>query len=281
MNGLIRLFESISGGSLLHQAIGAVVGFVVLFALFALLETIFPEDAAQPRWRRGSLLDTAWWFGGYVTRGLAAVVTVAAIVVIARFVPHPNIPAISQQPGWLQFAEVLVITDFVAYWIHRGMHRIPSLWPIHAVHHSIEDLDWLAAARVHPLDTIIHRPLEVLPVFMLGFSSLHVLPLYALFIAVYPIFIHANVSWDYGSLRLLIASPAFHRWHHTAETDGIDKNYAALFPFLDLIFGTLYFPKRASTTYGLGFGQRMKLSMLSQLAHPFTRAAITTDRATP
>ena len=274
---LQHLFEAISGGSLLHQALTAVIGFAVLFGLFALLETLFPEDRAQPRWRRGSWLDTAWWFAGYAARALAGLAAVVLIVVIARFVPHPIIPAVSGQPEWLQFIEVLLITDLVAYWVHRGMHRIPSLWPIHSVHHSIEDLDWLAAGRVHPIDTIIHRPLEVLPVFLLGFSSLHILPLYALFISIYPIFIHANVNWSYGPLRLVIASPAFHRWHHTAEANGIDKNYAALFPFLDLIFGSLYFPKRASSKYGLGFGQHMKLNMLSQLAHPFTKSAISQD----
>jgi sterol desaturase/sphingolipid hydroxylase (fatty acid hydroxylase superfamily) len=78
-------------------------------------------------------------------------------------------------------------------------------------------------------------------------------------------------------LRLVVASPAFHRWHHTAETKGIDKNYAALFPFLDLAFGSLHFPKRASSKYGLGFGQHMELNLLSQLAHPFTKSAISRD----
>ena len=41
----------------------------------------------------------------------------------------------------------------------------------------------------------------------------------------------------------MIASPVFHRWHHTAAERGGEKNFAATFPVLDLIFGTFYMPK--------------------------------------
>ncbi|HEX6547491.1 MAG TPA: sterol desaturase family protein [Candidatus Dormibacteraeota bacterium] len=260
--------------SLINPVVDAVAGFVVLFGLFAVLESLFPERRDQPRppFRRGTVGDAMWWFADYAARAAGALAVVVAIVVVARFVPHPVVPGIALQPAWLQFIEVLVISDLAGYWGHRAFHRVSLLWRFHAVHHSIEEVDWLSAGRVHPIDTIVQRPLEVLPVFLLGFSSTHVLPLFAFFIGVYPIFLHANVRWDYGPLRLVIASPAFHRWHHTAEAEGIDKNYAALFPWIDWLFGSLHFPRRATTEYGLGSGQHMRDGFFRQLLHPLRSA---------
>jgi hypothetical protein len=54
--------------------------------------------------------------------------------------------------------------------------------------------------------------------------------------------VHANLNWTFGPLRYLLASPVFHRWHHTLEGEGLNKNFAPTFPFLDLIFGTFYMP---------------------------------------
>lgn len=250
----------------------ALAGFLVLFGLFALLETLFPEKRDKKLLRQGSLSDAFWYFAGYGSRALAGLATLAAIFLVARAIPHPALPFVAAQPAGLQLLEALLLGDLVGYWVHRAFHG-RRLWPIHAVHHSIEDLDWLSAARVHPLDTIIHRPLEVVPLFLIGFSSLRVLPLYAVVLAVYPIFLHANLSWSYGPLRRVVASPAFHRWHHSAEAEGVDKNFAGLFPLWDLAFGTFHMPGYASPSYGLGGGRRMSLNPVRQLLHPLTGRA--------
>jgi sterol desaturase/sphingolipid hydroxylase (fatty acid hydroxylase superfamily) len=246
----------------------AMIGFAMLFGVFAIIERLSPEARAQRRWRAGSLVDTVWFFAGYVSRTFAGIAAVICVVVIGRLVPHPVFPGVAAQPAWVQIAEVLLIVDMIGYWTHRAFHR-RRLWRIHAVHHSIEEVDWLSSARVHPLDTVVHRPLEAVPLFLLGFSALPVVPTYLFILAVYPIFLHANVRWDYGPLRGVIASPAFHRWHHTAEAKGVDRNFAGLFPFIDILFGTYHLPRRASTAYGLGEGRSIPLRLGAQLAHPF------------
>jgi sterol desaturase/sphingolipid hydroxylase (fatty acid hydroxylase superfamily) len=38
--------------------------------------------------------------------------------------------------------------------------------------------------------------------------------------------------------RSVIASPRFHRWHHTGEAEARDKNFAGLLPLCDILFGT-------------------------------------------
>ena len=40
-----------------------------------------------------------------------------------------------------QIAALLLVTQFLAYWLHRALHRFAWLWPLHAVHHSDTEVD--------------------------------------------------------------------------------------------------------------------------------------------
>jgi sterol desaturase/sphingolipid hydroxylase (fatty acid hydroxylase superfamily) len=60
---------------------------------------------------------------------------------------------------------------------------------------------------------------------------------------VWGFFIHANLRWRLGYIEWLVSSPAFHHWHHTNDGPAfINKNYAALLPWVDRCFGTFYLP---------------------------------------
>jgi sterol desaturase/sphingolipid hydroxylase (fatty acid hydroxylase superfamily) len=247
------------------------IGIVILAGLFWLLETIWPEDRQHRKLRKGYLTDILYFFFlAPIAKSIGTIGIAIAFVLVIHFMPHAvGLAQISSQPLWLQGLAVLFIGDVLGYWAHRAFHKVPALWPYHAVHHSSEQLDWLAAARVHPVDTIVSRLVVTVPFFFIGISA-NVLAPYVLFLALYPIYLHANVPWGYGPFRYLIASPAFHRWHHTAEQAGLDKNLSGLFPIVDALFGTLYFPKRASSVYGL-YGERMSTNIFAQLWYPFRR----------
>ena len=45
---------------------------------------------------------------------------------------------------------------------------------------------------------------------------------YILFVAVYSVFIHANLRFNLGPLRYIFATPQFNHWHQAAET-GSDR----------------------------------------------------------
>jgi fatty acid hydroxylase family protein len=62
-------------------------------------------------------------------------------------------------------------------------------------------------------------------------------------LTVMAILVHANLDWDWGPLRALLASPRFHRRHHTDEANARDKNFAGLRPIWDILFGTYYMPR--------------------------------------
>ena len=111
---------------------------------------------------------------------------------------------------------------------HRLFHRRP-LWRFHAVHHAARELDWLSSVRVHPVNEALMRVAYVVPLFALGFRGevlAGVTPLFTL----YALGLHANVPWTFGPLRYVLASPAFHRWHHTAEERGARQELRRHFP---------------------------------------------------
>ena len=87
----------------------------------------------------------------------------------------------------------------------------------------------------------------------------------------YSAMVHANLNWTFGPLRYVFASPVFHRWHHVAEGEGINKNFASTFPILDLIFGTFYMPAgQLPANFGNG-EDAFPEGFWGQLIYPFRR----------
>ena len=84
------------------------------------------------------------------------------------------------------------------------------------------------------------------------------------------ILVHANVDRDWGPFRAVIASPRFHRWHHTDETEARDKNFAGLLPLWDILFGTYYMPREQLPT-SFGTATPVPTGLIGQIIFPFRR----------
>jgi sterol desaturase/sphingolipid hydroxylase (fatty acid hydroxylase superfamily) len=176
---------------------------------------------------------------------------------------------LSRLPLWLQAIVILVLGDFIGYWMHRAFHG-RRLWRFHAIHHSSVDLDWLSAVRLHPVNDALMRIAGTLPLLALGLAPAAVVGVVPV-LTVMAIVVHANVTWDWGPLRSVVASPRFHRWHHTDETQARDKNFAGLFPLWDILFGTYYMP-RQSLPSSFGAGEHIPEGLWGQLLFPFRRS---------
>lgn len=259
-----------------ERFIRALVLFIVLTIVFSILERRYASIRNQPKWRRGVWLDTLYWFVTPVISQVLSIITIALVLLpvyllLERSLNWENVLAgygpIAQLPLWLQGAIAIVIGDFIGYWTHRW-HHTRLLWNYHAIHHSSEIIDWLSAVRLHPVNDIITRVMQASPVLLLGFSPLAV-EFYVPFLSSYVAMIHANISWTYGPFRHFLASPAFHRWHHTMDEEGLGKNFAGLFPIYDVIFGTFYMPrKKQPRNFGL-CGEKMTENFVGQLLYPF------------
>ena len=136
----------------------------------------------------------------------------------------------------------------LVYWGHRLQHKVPLLWRFHSIHHSAEHLDWMAAHREHPLDTIYTLTLINLPFFVLGFPF-ETLAGFLAFRGVWAIFIHSNIDLPIGPLRMLIGAPELHHWHHSKRQ--ISFNYGNLSPMMDILFGTYFCPDERPDELGL------------------------------
>ena len=176
---------------------------------------------------------------------------------------------LAQLPLWSQAAIFLLGSDVMMYWIHRAFHR-PAMWKYHAVHHSSVELDWISAARFHPVNIMLGSVATDVVLLLAGISP-NVLVFLGPFTIAHSAFVHANLKWTLGPLRYVLAGPVFHRWHHTMADQGGEKNFASTFPVLDLLFGTFYLPKSTlPETYGVA-DQSIPSGFGAQMLYPFRR----------
>ncbi len=176
--------------------------------------------------------------------------------------------AVQSLPVLVQVGLIIVCADFVLYWEHRAYHEVNSLWSIHAVHHSIENLDWLAGSRGHFIQVFSERAMVMIPLYLLGADE-QALNIYVAFAALQAILIHCNLAIPFGPLKYIFVTPQFHHWHHSSEKPAIDTNYSAHTILFDKLFGTYHFPKEHwPADYGTTV--RLPRSVMGQLLYPFT-----------
>lgn len=250
----------------------AAAWFFILGIVFIPLERLF---AAAPRLvlRRQSGVDIGYYFANsVVTVALLSGITAIIAVGLHHVVPGVVLATAAELPLWGRMAATLAVSEFGSYWGHRWSHEIPLLWRFHAIHHSATAVDWLTSTRGHPVDVMIPRLCGFVPVFVLGLAQPVtsgqglVVPLVAVFTLVWGFFIHANVRWRLGWLEAVIATPAFHRWHHTNDAHR-DRNYASTLPIYDRLFGTLYLPP-TGVPPSFGIDAPMAEGLVGQLLSP-------------
>ena len=237
-------------------------------------------NRGQPWWRKRELAtDVLYWFLiplmarfvriGLLVLGAALVFDIHGADALIKFYEHGHGP-LSTLPLWVQVIIFLVASDVLLYWIHRGFHG-QHLWKYHAVHHSSEELEWISAARFHPVNIFLGTVAVDVALLLAGISP-EVMIVVGPFTIAYSAFVHANLDWTLGPLKYVLASPVFHRWHHTAADQGGNKNFASTFPVIDWLFGTFYMPEgKLPEDYGVDAREEFPQGFGAQLLYPFRR----------
>jgi sterol desaturase/sphingolipid hydroxylase (fatty acid hydroxylase superfamily) len=258
----------------LDSLVPTVRNLILMAAIFVPLERFFAL-------RRERVLRREFWndIGYNLINGLFLSTLMAVpIAVLARaaqhLVPAALIDAAGTLPYALRVPLVLVVGDIGTYWGHRWSHQSRLLWRFHKIHHSPTHVDWLVNTRAHPVDLVFTRLCGLALLFATGLAQTsggdNAMPLlWTLFSLVWSFFIHANVRWRFGWLEYLIATPAFHHWHHTND-DKRDHNYAAIFPFVDMMFGSFHLPPQYPSVYGVD--EPPEPTLWAQLIDPFLPA---------
>lgn len=249
------------------------VNLIATGLMFAPLERMAPRNARQrlfrPEWR-----EDLFYF--LVSSMLVQLITFLMLAPSGFVNAHGGAlagvrAAIGGLPWVVQFLLAMLLTDLAQYWFHRLFHRVPFLWGFHAVHHSAKSMDWLAGSRMHFVEIVLLRGVTSLPLLTLGFLP-SVMQAYVGMVYVYASLVHANLRGDFDRLGQFVVVPRFHHWHHAIEAEGVDKNFAIHFPWLDRLFGTYHFPA-GRWPQGYGVPETVPQGYLAQARYPFVRKA--------
>jgi sterol desaturase/sphingolipid hydroxylase (fatty acid hydroxylase superfamily) len=253
-----------------------------LGVVFAVLARAMPCNRGMYWWKdlRGAGADFTYWFlMPLLLRCGRALMLAAGVALLFAGGKGPESLPTAKWPLWQQCLVVLLIQDVYFYWSHRLFHARWA-WRFHAVHHSPEVLDWTATSRFHLVNSLLSFSGADVLVLLLGFPLASLVALNTFNVA-YSAMVHANLNWTFGPLRHVLASPVFHRWHHTTRAEGRDRNFAATFPILDVIFGTFYMPPgRLPEQYGNGEAD-FPDDFWGQFLHPFRRRRALLPAAAP
>jgi sterol desaturase/sphingolipid hydroxylase (fatty acid hydroxylase superfamily) len=263
---------------MLGQTIEKVVPVTIMLALvFTVLSHFWACNPAAPWWRKRELVtDLVYWFFvpvfarvfriGLLVLGASVVFNIHDADELIAFYDDGHGP-LAQLPLWVQAILFLLLSDFMLYWLHRMFHG-GGFWKYHAIHHSSEDLEWISAARFHPVNLLIGTISVDVILLMAGISP-NIMLWVGPFTTFHSAFVHANLNWTLGPLRYLLATPVFHRWHHTALEEGGNTNFAGTFPVWDVLFGTFRMPDgKLPENYGKDEAG-MPSEIAGQLAYPF------------
>ena len=244
---------------------------LLLALIFLPLERLFAVHP-QKFFRKALAQDLGYYFISGLVPGLLLAFPLSLVALGAHaMVPYRLQAAVAAWPLWQRILAGLVVGEIGFYWGHRWTHEIPFLWRFHSVHHSAEHVYFLISSRAHPLDNVFIRLCGLIPAYILGVASPltptgSLVPVLIVLVAtIWGFFIHSNLRWRLGPLEWLIATPAFHHWHHTLR-EPLDRNYASMLPWMDWIFGTFYLPKQWPSAYGTD--AKLPGSLGRQLVYP-------------
>jgi sterol desaturase/sphingolipid hydroxylase (fatty acid hydroxylase superfamily) len=251
----------------MERVAATVLTFACLWTVYGALEHAFPARPARTFREPDFLTDTCFFLGQYLVFSVAALALLSRVHGLASAIMPLALPRSTlSAPPWIVATAAVLLGDVLVYWFHRACHRFEFLWRFHAVHHSSERLDWLAAHREHPIDGMLTQLAQNLPAMLLG-VPFEILAVLVAFRGAWSILIHSNVRLPLGPLRLLFGAPELHHFHH-ARVERTAHNFGNLAPWLDLVFGTYHRPA-LDETYALGLRGTWPKSYLALLAEPF------------
>ena len=225
------------------------------------LELLFPWRQSQAAFRKDFWLDGFYMFFNFFLFSLVGYNAVSNVAVelfnnfLAQF-GIENLVAIkiASLPVWSQFLIMFVVADFIQWWVHVMLHRVPWLWKFHQVHHSVEEMGFAAHLRYHWLETIVYKSILYLPLAMIGFGVDDFFILHAFTVLVGHLN-HANLALTYGPLKYVFNNPAMHIWHHAKKWPDSHRygvNFGISLSVWDYLFGTAHIP-RSGRDIALGF----------------------------
>ncbi len=175
---------------------------LILVSLFFLaLEWLRPWRRDQPRFRKDFWLDAFYMFFNFFLFSLI-IYNAASDVVVHFFnrliasgtgIDLQSLNPMYHWPMWAVLLVGFVVRDFVQWWVHRLLHRVPWLWEFHKVHHSVQQMGFAAQLRYHWMENVVYRSIEYIPLALLGIGlyDFFIIHIFTLAVGHYN---HSNIS---------------------------------------------------------------------------------------
>jgi sterol desaturase/sphingolipid hydroxylase (fatty acid hydroxylase superfamily) len=264
----VRINDTLHGG----PAIGLdwfLLDLFLMALIYVPLERLWPQYPKQGTFRNEWTLDVVYFMSTHLPLQILSFLVLLPATQATKYLGVPVLQEfIARMPWFLQFFLAVVVADIAEYFIHLALHKVPFLWRFHSVHHSSKALDWIAGSRSHFVDDTLVRGFILAPL-MLGFSQSIILA-YLIFVTIHATWTHCNFGPNAKWLEKYLVMPRYHHWHHTSQKEGIDKNFAIHFPWIDKLFGTYYYPDEWPELYGLD-GEKIANGFFRQTIEPFTK----------
>lgn len=246
------------------------------------LEMLFPWRKSQKVFRKDFWLDAFYMFFNFFIFNLFLFIALSNITVtLIKDLLAPLgyqgghlLDLSSLAVGW-QLLIFFIISDFVQWCVHILLHRVPFLWEIHKVHHSVKEMGFAAHLRYHFGETLVYNSFKYITLSMIFGFQLELAFIIHGFAIIIGHLNHANVGWDYGPLKYILNNPKMHIWHHSKklpEKHPYGMNYGITLSVWDYIFKTNYIPSDGRDIE-LGFekDENYAKSFWEQLIEPFRR----------
>jgi sterol desaturase/sphingolipid hydroxylase (fatty acid hydroxylase superfamily) len=214
-------------------------------------------------WRAGQRQRRPWLGSDLLFLGFNVFVVGVSLVALLRGVALPQLdrgfarlgvapPLRGLAAGWplgVQLLVAVLAMDLAQWSLHRLMHRVPFLWELHKVHHSVMDreMDWLVSLRFHWGEQLLYTVLHCLPLAYLGFTETAIRA-DSLLGLLWGYLNHANLDLGRGPWRYVFNSPRMHLWHHADAARPV--NFGIVFSLWDWLFGTARLPEEPPERLG-------------------------------
>ncbi len=293
------------GSRLFHLNILMSVGLIALWIVFAHSLTSTPSDGhrLQIFWQqfKNSLFRKKYWWNRS-TKIDYQIYFLNSVLKVFLFIPYLDFSfriskftlsnllkihhhqTLSLQSSYISLFVFSIVAfsfdDFLRFFHHFLMHKIPFLWRFHKTHHSAKILTPISLYRTHPLESAMSTVRNSLSTgITIGFfiflfdSQFSIITVFGinlfgfLFNLLGSNLRHSHIPLSFGPLEYIFISPKQHQVHHSTDPAHYDKNLGVSLTFWDFLAGSLVLSKNVPNKMRFGLKnhrQKLKNTLISQ-----------------
>lgn len=124
---------------------------LLMAMIFIPIEMVWPKRLGQDRFHEEWKTDLVYFVISHLFIQFFGIAVQAPAKAVFGGIGFSSLQIWVQKiPFLLQLFFAFFVTDFCQYWTHRFFHSRAFLWRFHSIHHSTQNMDWLAG-RQNPL----------------------------------------------------------------------------------------------------------------------------------